>query len=145
MRYFVLVFLTCVVGCESPDSGLRVVRLNQIKYRLADDSSRVYWQVPVSNYTTGVATVCIEPSVQVMAEENIDACKAKWGAAWVDHWIPANGAEWVSPAVQATANLQPGESRVMEGEIALPEKYHGKKISLLNRSACSAEGTVAGH
>jgi hypothetical protein len=82
----------------------------------------VSWQCPVKNNTTnGVVTVCVEPSVQIMTAENMDALKAKYGEAWVNHWNTAEGAEWVSPSNQKTANLQPGESVVITGEIALPK------------------------
>lgn len=144
---FLLLAVVSLSGCGqlvSPRSA-NAVNLTQLSYRIADDSSCVYWQCPVINNTTGFMTVCIEPSVQVMAEVNIDAAKAKWGEAWVNHWIPANGAEWASPKTQTTATLRPGESTTLHGEIALPEKYRHQRLQIVNRTACSAEAGVAGH
>jgi hypothetical protein len=142
--FLTLAAIAFLAGCvPSPvRDAARAVNLTALTYRLADDASRVYWQCPVVNRTTGTMTVCIEPSVQVMAEINIDACKTKWGEAWVNHFVPANGAEWVSPSTQTTATLRPGESKTLHGEIALPEKYHKQRISIVNRTACSAEGQV---
>lgn len=142
--YLIGASLLLAASCQQ-SPGSRAVNLNSMSYRLADDSSKVYWQCPVQNYSTGTMTACIEPSVQVMEEQNIEACKKQWGEAWVSHWIPANGAEWVSPPSQGTAILRPGESIVIHGEIPLPEKYHNKKLRIINQTACSAEASVSGH